>query len=298
VLSTKLPSLEFFQNLSLVLACYFGGKVHLSEELNLDEFDRLARLFGLIAVRAGEVVMGARADACLPDYKEDGSPVTAADLRADELIRGFLERNLPDLPVISEETCSGAPPNGAERFILVDPLDGTKEFIEGKDEFTINIALIHRGSPVAGAVYAPALHELYLGGSNAYKLGTRASEGTLSFSKMRPIEVRGALPDRRRAVVSRSHLDGATKAWVGRHGITDLRPSGSSLKFCVIAEGEADVYPRLAPTMEWDTAAGHAVLLAAGGIVTDLQCYPLRYGKLDYRNGNFVAWGTPRGCFK
>ncbi len=267
-------------------------KVHLSQELHLDEFERLARLFGLIAVRAGEVVMNARVDACRPDYKADGSPVTAADLRADELIRSCLERNLPDLPVISEETCPGASPSEAERFILVDPLDGTKEFIQGRDEFTINIALIHGGSPVAGAVYAPALHRLYMGGTNAYKLDTRASEGTLSFSKMHPIEVRVAPPEGRRAVVSRSHRDAATKAWVERHGITDLRPSGSSLKFCVIAEGEADVYPRLAPTMEWDTAAGHAVLLAAGGTVTDLDGCPLRYGKLNYRNGDFVAWGT------
>jgi 3'(2'), 5'-bisphosphate nucleotidase len=273
-------------------------KVHLSEELDLDEFDRLARLFGLIAVRAGEVIMDARADACRPDYKADGSPVTAADVKADEIVRGCLQRNLPDLPVITEETCTGAPPIAAGRFVLVDPLDGTKEFIQGNDEFTVNIALIEHGNPVAGAVYAPALHQVYMGGTNAYKLKTRASNGTLSFSKMRAIGVRVAPPERWRAVVSRSHLDGATKAWVERHAIPDLRASGSSLKFCVIAEGEADVYPRLAPTMEWDTAAGHAVLLAAGGTVTDLDGCPMRYGKLDYRNGDFVAWGTPPGCSK
>ncbi|TYO64587.1 3'(2'),5'-bisphosphate nucleotidase CysQ [Bradyrhizobium hipponense] len=268
--------------------------LYLSEELNLDEFERLARLFGLIAVRAGEVVMDARADACRPDFKADGSPVTAADLRADDLIRSCLERNLPDFPIVSEESCSGVFLKTAERFILVDPLDGTKEFIQGRDEFTINIALIQAGSPVAGAVYAPALHQLYMGGTNAYRLDIRANEGALSFSKMRPIEVRQAPSKGRRAVVSRSHLDGATKAWVKRHGITDLQPSGSSLKFCVVAEGEADVYPRLAPTMEWDTAAGHAVLLAAGGTVTDLDGRPLRYGKPDYRSTDFVARGAPR----
>jgi 3'(2'), 5'-bisphosphate nucleotidase len=268
----------------------------LSEELELDEFDRLARLFGVIAVRAGEVILKARADTCRPDYKADGSPVTAADLAADEAIRACLERNLPDLPVVTEETCATAPRVNAERFILVDPLDGTKEFIQGRSEFTVNIALIEHGTPVAGAVYAPALHQLYVGGTNAYKLDTRTTGGgELSFSKMHPIAVRRAPPEGCRAVVSRSHLDPATRQWVERHGISDLAPSGSSLKFCAIAEGEADVYPRLAPTMEWDTAAGHAVLLAAGGTVTDLNGSPMRYGKPDYRNGDFIAWGTPPG---
>ncbi len=267
--------------------------MHLSEELDLDEFDGLARLFGLVAVRAGVVVMDARADVCRPDYKADGSPVTAADLRADELIRSCLERNLPAIPVVSEETCSGAFAGEAEQFILVDPLDGTKEFIQGKDEFTINIALIQAGRPVAGAVYAPALQQLYMGGTHAYKLAIRASEDALSFSKMHPIMVRAAPLGNWRAVVSRSHLDAATKAWIESYGIVDLQPSGSSLKFCVIAEGEADVYPRLAPTMEWDTAAGHAVLLAAGGTVTDLDGSPIRYGKPDYRNGDFIGWGKP-----
>jgi 3'(2'), 5'-bisphosphate nucleotidase len=265
----------------------------LSEELELDEFDRLARLFGVIAVRAGEIIMSVRAEASRPDYKADGSPVTAADLAADEAIRACLARNLPDFPVVTEETCATAPPVDAESFILVDPLDGTKEFIQGRSEFTVNIALIERGTPIAGAVYAPALHQLYVGGTNAYKLDTRTTGGTVSFSKIHLIAVRQSPPEGLRAVVSRSHLDPATKHWVERHGICDLHASGSSLKFCVIAEGQADVYPRLAPTMEWDTAAGHAVLLAAGGAVTDLDGCPLRYGKPEYRNGDFIAWGAP-----
>jgi 3'(2'), 5'-bisphosphate nucleotidase len=267
--------------------------IGLSEELDLDEFDRLARLFGLIAVRAGEVIMKIRSQACRPDYKADGSPVTAADLAADEVIRSCLARNLPELPVVTEESCSGASPVNADRFVLVDPLDGTKEFIQGRSEFTVNIALIERGTPVAGAVYAPALYQLYVGGTHAYKLDTRTAGTEVSFSKLHPIAVRQAAPEGWRAVVSRSHLDPATKQWLEQHGISDLAASGSSLKFCVIAEGEADVYPRLAPTMEWDTAAGHAVLLAAGGNVTDLDDCPLRYGKPDYRNGDFIAWGAP-----
>lgn len=268
----------------------------MSEECDLDELDKLARLFGLIAVRAGEVIMKVRETSCRPDYKADGSPVTAADLAADELIRDCLKRKLPDFAVVTEESCTGAAPVTADRFILVDPLDGTKEFIQGRSEFTVNIALVEHGIPVAGAVYAPALHQLYIGGSNAYKLDTRATAGgDVSFSKMHSISVRQPPPGGRRAVVSRSHLDPATKQWVERHGITDLAPSGSSLKFCVIAEGEADVYPRLAPTMEWDIAAGHAVLLAAGGTVTDLEGCPMRYGKPEYRNGDFIAWGTAPG---
>jgi len=265
----------------------------LSEELELDEFDRLARLFGVIAVRAGAVIMKVREQVCRPDYKADGSPVTTADLAADELIRGCLARNLPELPVVTEESCTGAPAIHADRFVLVDPLDGTKEFIQGRSEFTVNIALIEHGTPVAGAVYAPALHQLYVGGRNAYKLDTRTTNGELSFRHMHVITVRQVPPEGCRAVVSRSHLDPATKQWVERHGISDLARSGSSLKFCVIAEGEADVYPRLAPTMEWDTAAGHAVLLAAGGAVVGLDGCAMRYGKPDYKNGDFIAWGTP-----
>jgi 3'(2'), 5'-bisphosphate nucleotidase len=268
----------------------------LSRDIELGQVDALARLFGFVAVRAGDVILETRAYGCRPDYKADGSPVTAADLKADEVIRDCLHENLPDIPVVTEETCASCPTFQSERFILVDPLDGTKEFIQGKDEFTVNIALIEGGNPVAGAVYAPALHQLYVGGTKAYKLDTRSGDGTVSLSNMHRIAVSTAPREGLRAVVSRSHLDATTKQWIQRHAISDLKPSGSSLKFCIIAEGEADVYPRLAATMEWDTAAGHAVLLAAGGAVTDLDGHPMTYGKPDYRNGHFVAWGRPPGC--
>jgi 3'(2'), 5'-bisphosphate nucleotidase len=266
----------------------------LTEELHLDELDRIARLFGLIAVRAGEAIMKTRGLPNRLQQKEDGSPVTAADLEADEIIRCCLKRNMPHLPVISEESYAGSQMS-AERFVLVDPLDGTKEFIQGKPEFTVNIALIERANPVVGAVYAPALHQLYIGGTSAYKLETNTNECGLSFAKMRSIEVRSPSHQGWRAVVSRSHLDAETRKWITRHPVSDLQPSGSSLKFCVIAEGAADVYPRLGPTMEWDTAAGHAVLSAAGGSVTDLDGCPIHYGKPDVRNGNFVAWGMTPG---
>ena len=257
----------------------------------MDEFDRLARLFALIAVRAGEAIMKTRTNACRIGYKTDGLPVTAANIAADEVIRESLGRNLPGTAVVTEN-CGHSSPIDVDQFVLVDPLDGTKEFIRGKDEFTVNIALVNHRTPVAGAVYAPAMRHLYIGGTNAYRLDVRTNNSTLSFSKMQPITVHSGPADCLRAVVSRTHLDPATKAWVERHAIKDLRPAGSSLKFCAVAEGEADVYPRLARTMEWGTAAGHAVLLAAGGTVIDLTGHPLRYGKPKYRNGDFVAWGA------
>ena len=226
-----------------------------------------------------------------PQTKRDGSPVTAADLAADEIIRHALARDLPGVPVITEESCAAAPVNDDERFILVDPLDGTREFIKGSDEFTVNIALIERGTPTAGAVYAPALRRLYVGGATAHRLDVASADAEPKFDGMKPIRVRRPPPEGWHVVVSRSHLDPGTRQWIGRHRVAELWPAGSSLKFCAVAEGEADVYPRLAPTMEWDTAAGHAVLLAAGGRVTDPELRPMSYGKPDYRNGNFIAWG-------
>ncbi|RXH06465.1 3'(2'),5'-bisphosphate nucleotidase CysQ [Bradyrhizobium guangzhouense] len=260
-------------------------------EEDLHEADRIARLFGLIAVRAGSAIMQVRSAASDPQYKSDGSPVTEADLQADEIIRSCLKRNLPDVAVITEETWDAAATQNCSRFILVDPLDGTKEFIRGTPEFTVNIALVENGSPMAGAVYAPALCQLYLGGTNAYKLHVEPGSAGPEFSDMHPICVQCPSAEGLRAVTSRSHLDDATKSWIGEHVVRELKPSGSSLKFCVVAEGEADVYPRLAPTMEWDTAAGHAVLLAAGGRVVGLDGGLMQYGKPAYRNSEFIAWG-------
>jgi 3'(2'), 5'-bisphosphate nucleotidase len=266
-----------------------------SDNLNhplLSDTDRLARLFGEVAIRAGHAIMKRRDAANAPQYKSDGSPVTAADLAADEVIRRALAQHLPDVIVITEESCSATPSAHDERFILVDPLDGTREFIKGSDEFTVNIALIEHGTPVAGAVYAPALGLLYVGGKTAHR--ARLAGADVS-NEMQPIAVRPVPPEGWHVVVSRSHLDPATKEWIGRHRIAEHRPAGSSLKFCLVAEGEADVYPRLGPTMEWDTAAGHAVLIAAGGSVMDLDGRPMQYGKPHFRNGSFIAWGKGAG---
>jgi len=255
--------------------------------------DKLACLFGRIAFRAGQAIMKVRHTAAGNPYiKSDGSPVTAADLASDDIIRHALAEDLPGVPVVTEESCVTAPSKDAERFILVDPLDGTREFIKGSDEFTVNIALIERGTPVAGAVYAPALRRLYVGGATAHRLDVASADAEPKFDGMKPIRVRRPPPEGWHVAVSRSHLDPDTQHWIDRHRIAELRPAGSSLKFCAVAEGEADVYPRLGATMEWDTAAGHAVLLAAGGRVTDPDGRPITYGKPDYRNGNFIAWGS------
>lgn len=258
----------------------------------LGERDRTARLFGQIAIHAGRAIMKARETRHHPTTKSDGSPVTAADLAADEVIRDSLARHLPGLPVITEETWTAASCAEAACYVLVDPLDGTREFIKGSDEFTVNIALIADHVPVAGAVYAPALRRLYIGGTSAHRLDLAGDEQDQHLDGLRPIGVRQAPQAGWRAVVSRSHLDADTRRWIEAHRIAELCSAGSSLKFCTVAEGEADVYPRLGPTMEWDTAAGHAVLLAAGGRVTDLGGRPMRYGKTAFRNGSFIAWGT------
>ena len=257
------------------------------------EADTTATLFGRIVLRAGAAIMKVRDARHRPHTKSDGSPVTAADLAADEVIRDDLAREMPGLAVITEETCTAASSVDADCFALVDPLDGTREFINGSDEFTVNIALIAHGSPVAGAVYAPALHRLYIGGTTAHRLDNADDDALPArLDKLRPIRAREAPAEGWHAVVSRSHLDPDTKRWIETHRIAELCYAGSSLKFCTIAEGAADVYPRLGPTMEWDIAAGHAVLLAAGGRVTDLDGKPMRYGKPQFRNGNFVAWGA------
>ena len=260
------------------------------------DWDSTARMFGEIATEAGAAIMQARAGVGRTTFKFDGSPVTAADLLANEIICDRLRSILPEIPIVSEEAFSPlSPQTHAERFILVDPLDGTREFIQGRDEFTVNIGLIEQGIPVAGAVFAPALGVLYVAGNDAYRVEAAPGEKLAALHNMRRLKARPRPVSQWRAVTSRSHLDPDTQTWIDNHPVSELRAAGSSLKFCTIAEGDADVYPRLAPTMEWDTAAGDAVLRAAGGSVLDLAGASFRYGKPNYRNGSFVAWGTPAG---
>jgi len=238
-----------------------------------------------IARLAGAAILEVyAAETAAAQSKQDGSPVTLADLAAHRVIHRELQAWLPDCPVVSEEDDgSQAHRQGRGRFWLIDPLDGTKEFIARNGEFTVNIALIEDGRAVWGAVYAPVLDAMYWGGSG---LGAFRSVAGVTV----PIQVGAdASGGPCRVVASKSHLNPETPAFIDRLGPVSLVQAGSSLKFCRVAEGGADIYPRLAPTCEWDTAAAQAVLEGAGGAVLDLQGQALRYGKADVLNPSFIA---------
>lgn len=219
--------------------------------------------------------------------KADASPVTDADLRADEVIRDALQSAWPGVLIVSEEGNEGAAPDATHRFFLVDPLDGTKEFLQRNGEFTVNIALVENGAAVAGVVHAPALEETFFGSSmaGAWK---RKRSGDVAL-KVREVGEGECL----RVLNSRSHASVDTDAWLQRLGRDhEVTAMGSSLKFCRIAEGAADLYPKFGPTNQWDTAAGQAVLESAGGAVRVADGTALRYG-LDRSllNPSFVALG-------
>ena len=241
---------------------------------------------------AGDEVLRIRGAGYVVHSKADQSPVTAADQAAETIILAHLARAAPGVPVVAEEAAAaGAAPVVARRFFLVDPLDGTKEFVAGRDEFTVNIALVEEGLPVLGVVGAPALGRMFAGDAargEAFELRADAVSGkTIRWS----LRVRATPAGGPVAVASRSHGSEATEAWLAATGVASRVSIGSSLKFCLLAAGEADVYPRFGPTMEWDTAAGHAVVLAAGGVVHETDGRPLRYGKPGFRNPSFIASG-------
>jgi 3'(2'), 5'-bisphosphate nucleotidase len=247
------------------------------------------------AQRAGGAIMAVYATDFAVRDKADSSPVTAADEAAEKIILADLAHIAPGVPVVAEEAvAAGKVPVIAERFFLVDPLDGTREFVSRRDEFTVNVALIEAGEPVLGVVFAPARRELYWGDVRAGKAGRIDADPDGTMPSMgNAISARVAPASGLIAVASRSHRTPETDAFLANYPITEFRSIGSSLKFCLVAAGEADIYPRLGTTMEWDTAAGQAVLAAAGGGVTDLDGEPFRYGKPGFRNGNFVARGKP-----
>lgn len=248
------------------------------------------------ALSAGREIMAVHAAGPHITYKNDCSPVTEADQRAEDIILSALADSYPDIPVIAEEAATtGHVPEVASDFFLVDPLDGTKEFISGKQDFTVNIALIRNGRPIVGVVYAPALGVAWTGKEEtARKLFVSGDFEPASDHSIR-CRAKPALPV---AVISRSHCTPKTEAFVSENGLIDSISIGSSLKFCMLAEGAADVYPRFSRTMMWDTAAGDAVLRAAGGITLDMAGLPLRY-EIDHSNDDmlanpdFIAWGAP-----
>ena len=243
------------------------------------------------AREAGEAILTVVRRGFEVEAKSDSSPVTEADRAAELVVLAALARAAPGVPVIAEEeVAAGRIPAHDDIFFLVDPLDGTKEFVRGGDDYTVNIGLIEGGAPRVGVVFAPATGILHA--------GTVGDGAWVDRGKGRSAIVTRPKRDELTAVASKSHLNQATidylEAAVGACGYVSV---GSSLKFCILAEGQADIYPRASPTSEWDTAAGHAVLLAAGGMVDGPDGTPLRYGKRAFLNRAFVAtsgWKAPR----
>jgi 3'(2'), 5'-bisphosphate nucleotidase len=244
-----------------------------------------------LALEAGNVIMEIyNSDDFEVQVKSDDSPVTAADEAADRLISDGLRAAFPDVMLVTEEQAASHAAKG-DTFLIVDPLDGTKEFIHRRGDFTVNIAYVEAGVPVRGVVYAPAKDRMF------YTLADgRAVEEAGPFNAdepgdTTPIKVSDADNDALLVVASKSHRDQATDDYIGKYAVADMKSAGSSLKFCLIATGEADLYPRVGRTMEWDTAAGHAVLLGAGGQVVRFDDHtPLTYGKDGFANPFFIAY--------
>ena len=257
-----------------------------------------SRLAGMIdaALAGARVVMRVYKTDFSVSHKVDDSPVSEADLGSERAITAVLAETMAGLPIVAEEeAAAGELPKVDRSFLLVDPLDGTKEFISRNGEFTVNIALVEDGVPRAGVVLAPALSLAYAGSEAGTFKGTISAD----FDRIEawsPIKVRSAI-EHPVAVASRSHMNPATATALSQAACGEHRSIGSSLKFCLLAEGTADFYPRLGPTMEWDTAAGDAVLRSAGGAVVTLDGEPLRYGKVGvpkmrpFENPHFLAAG-------
>jgi 3'(2'), 5'-bisphosphate nucleotidase len=262
--------------------------------MNLDPTHRSRLLAAVVdaSVASGFIVWEHFCRTSQVEYKSDSSPVTEADRAAEVLILAALRAAAPGIPIVAEEeAAAGRVPDVGAAFFLVDPLDGTKEFIQRGTDFTVNIGLIERGVPTLGAVYAPGRSTLYWGdvASGAAWRASQPPHGARGAAERIHVRLPSEPP---RAVASKSHNTPETEAWLVAAGVTDRVSIGSSLKFVLVASGDADVYPRPAPTMEWDTAAGDAVLRAAGGRVFDLDGQPLAYGKERFFNPGFVATGS------
>ncbi len=247
--------------------------------------ENIVNVMRKLSLEAGKVIMEvyARADFDIRT-KSDDSPVTEADEAADKLIHAGLLAAFPDIAIVTEEQ-SDSHSIKASRFFIVDPLDGTKEFIHRRGDFTVNIALVENGLPVLGVVYAPAKGRLF------YTDKTGQSVEEMQDGSLNAINVSTPDPSELIFVASKSHRDQATDDYINKYSVGESRAAGSSLKFCLVATGEADIYPRLGRTMEWDTAAGHAVLRGAGGKVVRFDDHtPLTYGKNIYENPFFIAY--------
>ncbi|WP_404406100.1 3'(2'),5'-bisphosphate nucleotidase CysQ [Pelagibacterium halotolerans] len=251
-----------------------------------------------LAIKAGAEILRIYGEDFAVTLKDDASPVTEADLRAEAIILEGLGAIAPGIPVVAEESvAAGRVPESAERFFLVDPLDGSKEFVSRNGEFTVNIALVERGIPVLGVVYAPALGQIWWGSEGGGAFHAAVANGTVTDA--RKIACQPCGENGLRVVGSRSHATPELDTYLKTIPVTDFVSVGSSLKFCLVAEGRADLYPRFGRTMEWDTAAGDAILRAAGGRVRTLSDEPLVYGKrdqadeTDFANPFFIADSRP-----
>ena len=252
-----------------------------------------------LVIRAGAAILAVNRGAMKVDGKVDGSPVTEADLAADRIIGEGLARLIPEVPAISEERVGLAKPPYAGSFFLIDPLDGTKEFVAGRSEFTVNLALISNGTPLLGIIGAPALGLIWRGllGWGAQRLAVVDGAHDRAHGLAEPIHTRPIPPPGSpwTVAVSRSHGDARTEAFIDRRPGAVRLMLGSAVKFGRVAEGAVDIYPRLAPTCEWDIAAGHAIVSAAGGRITDAQGADLQFGRgrADFIVPGFIAWGDP-----
>jgi 3'(2'), 5'-bisphosphate nucleotidase len=259
--------------------------------------DAAASLIGPLTdlvIRAGAAILAVNRSAMKVDGKSDGSPVTEADLAADRIIGDGLARLAPRIPSLSEERIELARLPCKGSFFLIDPLDGTKEFVAGRNEFTVNLALVSDGTPLLGIVGAPALGIVWRGivGRGAERLTLSDAAPRVEPIHTRPCPPRGAPWT---VAVSRSHGDERTEAFIAARSGAVRAMLGSAVKFGRVAEGGVDIYPRLAPTCEWDVAAGHAVVTAAGGKITDSRGAPLHFGSgaKDFIVPEFIAWGDP-----
>ena len=251
---------------------------------------RLAHEMRHLALEAGAAIMEIyRSGELAVEAKPDESPVTAADRAADALIAAGLRAAFADVPLVTEEQVESHGQE-VETFLIVDPLDGTKEFVRGRGDFTVNIAFVECGVPVRGIVYAPARGRLFMTAADGTAVEETGALDPAAPGPQRPIRVAVPDNDALRVVASKSHRDQATDDYIARYEVAETLSAGSSLKFCLVAAGEADLYPRLGRTMEWDTAAGDAVLRAAGGTVVRFDDHtPLRYGKPGFANPRFIA---------
>lgn len=254
------------------------------------DYEKLMGVMRRLSLEAGARIMEIYAREDLEvETKGDDSPVTAADKAADRVISDGLRAAFPGLTLVTEEQAATHSAE-AQTFLIVDPLDGTKEFIHRRGDFTVNIALVENGVPTRGVVYAPARSRMFFTQANGKAVEETGVLDPESTGALRPLSVSEADNEALMVVASKSHRDAATDAYIGKYAVADMTSAGSSLKFCLVATGEADLYPRLGRTMEWDTAAGHAVLRGAGGEVVRFDDHsPLTYGKPGFENPFFIA---------